>query len=864
MKICRIYTLRGPNVWSRSSVLEAWVDIGRLEDYPSNTLPGFNERLMAWVPSLVEHRCSIGERGGFFRRLHDGTYMGHILEHVTLELQTLSGSNMGFGRTRETGQRGVYKVVIKFEEENLARECLQSAYQLLLAAIEDRPFDVPATIKRLRDLANVVCLGPSTAAIVKAARARGIPSRRLEPGSLVQLGYGARQHRIRAAETDRTSAIAEGISREKDLTNSLLRELSIPVPDGRVVESAEEAWAVAEEIGLPVVVKPTNANHGRGVTIDLTTREQVLKAYEIALPEGDAVMVEQFVAGAEHRLLVVEGKLIAAARGEPEQVQGDGHRTVRQLVDELNDDPRRGDDWSSPLCKVELDPMAVLMLEKQGYTPDSVPPAGSTVLIHYNGEHLTDVTDQVHPECAATAILAARVVGLDVAGVDVIVRDIRRPLREQGGKIVEVNAGPGVRMHLEPQNGKPRPVGEVIVATLFAEGESGRIPIVAITGTNGKTIVTQLVAHVLRGVYDCVAEASSEGSFAGTTQIDEGECTGPKHARGLLLHPDVQAAALEVSCQGILEGGLAFDLCDVAVVTNLGEADHLGHHDIETAERMAWVKRSVVDVVKPQTGTAVINARDPLAASIAQYSRGNVIYFSDVSDDPLVAEHRLKGGRAVLVRDGRIVLVEGDQENSLGLLDRVPLTHNGKVRFQVQNVLAAVGALWALGIPAATILCRLESFAVTSSRTARFLPMTLEGVTVLCDACHNASALSMLAEALDTIPHRRRTIVYSAPGDRRAADLVRQGELLAANFDRVLLYDHQHAHKCPTGEIPSLLAKGLAVGGRATRVTQSASYAKAVQEAWTQREADELIVIQTGVAGGLAEVAAQLGWPAKT
>ena len=860
MEIRKIYTLRGPNVWSRSPVLEAWVDIGRLEDFPSNTLPGFNERLMAWLPSLIEHRCSIGERGGFFQRLQTGTYMGHILEHVTLELQTQAGSNMGFGRARETAERGVYKVVIKFEEENLARACLRAAHQLLMAAIEDRPFDVPATIKRLRELANVVCLGPTTGAIVKAAQSRGIPVRRLDSGSLVQLGHGAQQHRIRMAETDFTGAIAEAISKEKDVTNSLLREMSIPVPEGRVAESPEEAWAVAEEIGLPVVVKPTNANHGRGVTINLTTREQVIKAYEVALPEGDGVMVEQFVAGAEHRLLVVKGQLIAAARGEPEQVTGDGARTVRQLVDELNQDPRRGDDWSSPLCKVEIDPMAVLMLEKQGYTPDSVPRKGRTVLIHYNGEHLNDVTDDVHPECAAMAILAARVVGLDIAGVDMIVRDIRRPLREQGGKIVEVNAGPGVRMHLEPQNGKPRPVGEAIVATLFGEGQNGRIPIVAVSGTNGKTIVTQLVAHVLREVYDCVGEASSEGSFAGDNLIDSGDCTGPRHARGLLLHPDVQAAVFETSCQGILEGGLAFDLCDVAVITNLGEADHLGHHDIDAADRMVWVKRSVVDVVTPQTGMAVINAADPLAASIAQYSRGKVTYFSDVADDPLVAEHRLKGGRAVLVRDGVIVLAEGNWEAALGLLDRVPVTLGGKVRFQVQNVLAAVGALWALGIPVATMRQRLETFQPPPSATPRFQVLLQDNVTVLCDACHNFSGISALVEALDTIPHRRRTIVYSAFGDRRDADLVRQGELLAAHFDRVLLYDHQQAHKRPAGEIPALLAQGLAAGGRVSHIVQKPTYAEAVQEAWAQRQPDELLVIQTGIVGGLDRLAIQLGW----
>jgi len=724
MEIRKILVLDGPNVWSRSPALEAWVDLGPLEDSPSDTIPGFNERLAAWLPSLVEHRCSVGERGGFFERLRRGTYMGHILEHVALELQTLSGSVVGFGRTRETSQRGVYKVVIRFEEESLARECLKAARELLMAAINDRPFDVPGTLKRLRDLANLVCLGPTTGSIVKAAKARGIPVRRLDSGSLVQLGYGARQHRIRMAETDKTGAIAEAISKEKDVTNSLLRIMGLPVPEGRAVTDPEDAWAAACEIGRPVVVKPTNANHGRGVTINLTTREQVVQAYDVALPEGDGVMVEQFVVGAEHRLLVVAGQMIAASRGEPEQVIGDGRHTVRELVDELNRDPRRGDDWSSPLCKVEIDPTGVLMLEQQGSPPESVPPAGTTVLIHYNGELMTDVTDEVHPECAAQAVLAARVVGLDVAGVDVIARDIRRPLAEQRGKIVEVNAGPGVRMHLEPQHGKPRPVGEAIVATLFADGQTGRIPIVSITGTRGKTAVAKLVAHALRGVYGCVGLATSEGIFVGDSIIHRGEATGPAAVRALLLHPDTEAAVLETSAAGILHGGMGFDLCDVGVVKNIGQGDFAGLEEIDSPERVAWIKRSVVDVVTPQTGTAVLNARDPLTASMAQYSRGKVIFFADAADDPIAAKHCAEGGRAVLARDGQIVLAEGSGLSVLGPVAGIPAAGGPDASFHVQNVLAAVAALWALGVAPETAF-RPLSAAVnlgTTGTTRPFAP----------------------------------------------------------------------------------------------------------------------------------------------
>ncbi len=848
MRIIKIYTLHGPNVWSRSPVLEAWVDLEELKEAPSDSVAGFNDRLMSWLPTMIEHRCSIGERGGFFERLRRGTYPAHIMEHVTLELSTLAGSDVGFGRARETNVEGIFKVAVKFEEESLGRMCLREGLDLVLAAYYDRPYDVQDTIKRLKEHANLVLFGPSTGAIVRAARSRGIPVRRLDSGSLVQLGYGAKQHRIRMAETDKTSAIAEAIAQDKDVTKHMLRQVGLPVPEGRVVDGPDDAWQAAQDIGVPVVVKPTNANHGRGVTINLCTKEQIMKAYHVALPEGDGVMVEQFAVGGEHRLLVVDGKMVAASKGEPEQVTGDGTHTIRQLVDELNADPRRGDDWASLLCKVEIDAVAVLMLEAQGYTPDSVPDEGTTVLIHHNGELLTDVTDEVHPECAQAAVLAARIVGLDIAGIDMIARDISQPLREQRGMIVEVNAGPGLRMHLEPQHGKPRPVAEAIVATLFDEGETGRIPIVSITGTNGKTIVTQLIAHGLREVHDCLGVATSDGIQVGEHWLAEGECTGPKSARAVLLHPDVDAAVLETSRGGILRGGLGFDQCDVAVVTNIGEGDRVGQHDIESAERMVFVKRSVVDVVAPHVGVAVLNAQDALVASMAQYSRGLVTFFADNADEPLIVEHRAAGKRAVIVKDGQIVLADGAVETVLMSLAQIPATFAGRVRFQVQNVLAAVGALWALDVPQAKIVAGLESFQIEPERTGgRLNIVERDGATLLLDHCHNVSALRALIAALEVIPHQRRTVVYSAPGDRRNLDLVQQGELLGANFDRVIVYDHDDSHDRPVGEIPLLIKQGLDRGGRVHEVIEAENFEQGLRAAWTGRTAGELIVVQTGV-----------------
>jgi len=478
MEILKVLALRGPNIWANFPVLEAWVDLGELRDSPSDQLPGFNERLMAWLPTMIEHRCSIGTRGGFFERLRRGTYQGHILEHVTIELQTLAGTEVGFGRARETAKEGTYKVVVEFEDESVARACLAEARELCLAAVYDRAYDVAAAVKRLGNLNQEVRLGPSTRAIVDAAKARGIPWRRLSHGSLIQFGHGAKQRRILASETDRTGAIAETIAQDKELTRSLLRAVGVPVPQGRPVESAEDAWDAAREIGMPVVVKPQFGNQGRGVATYLTTCEQVRAAYDAARREGSSIVVERHLAGGDFRLLVVGHRLVAAARREPAQVVGDGRHTVAELVDQINSDPRRGNDHATPLSKIRLDPIAMGVLTEQGLTPSHVPPAGAKVLIRRNGNLSTggtaaDVTELVHPEVAARAVEAARVVGLDVAGVDVIALDISRPLEEQAGGVVEVNAAPGLRMHVEPSLGKPRPVGEAIIASLFPEAQVG-------------------------------------------------------------------------------------------------------------------------------------------------------------------------------------------------------------------------------------------------------------------------------------------------------------------------------------------------------------------------------------------------------
>ena len=509
MEFRKILALRGPNVWAKFPVLEAWVDLGDLKDSPSDELPGFNDRLKAWLPTLIEHRCSEGVRGGFFERLRRGTWQAHILEHVTIELQTLAGDDVSFGRARETSEDGVYKVAIEYLEEDLARACLAKGRELCLAAVHDRPFDVAAEVEALRSYAQKVRFGPSTGAIVEAARRRGIPIRRMTKDSMVMLGHGSRQRRIVASETDRTGAIAEAIAQDKDLTRELLRAVGVPVPEGRPVDDAEDAWAAAEELEGPVVVKPQFGNQGRGVATDLRTRDQVFAAFAAASEESSSIMVERFAPGADHRILVVGGKMVAASRREPAQVVGDGRSTIAELVAAVNRDPRRSDGHATALSKIALDAIAKAVLSEQGYATESIPTAGARVLCRRNanlstGGTAADVTDRVHPEVAARAIDAARVIGLDVAGVDIVALDVARPLEDQGGVIVEVNAGPGLRMHLEPSSGTPRAVGEAILDLMFPKGQDGRIPIASVTGVNGKTTTTRLIAHIL-----CKAPARS-------------------------------------------------------------------------------------------------------------------------------------------------------------------------------------------------------------------------------------------------------------------------------------------------------------------------------------------------------------------
>ena len=713
--ILRVTHLRGPNIWTYRPVIEAWLDIGELEDFPSNTIPGFYDRLVGLLPSLIEHHCSPGVRGGFLQRVQEGTWAAHIVEHVTLELQNLAGMQTGFGKARQTSQRGVYKVAFRTRQVDVGRAALHAARDLVVAVANDTPYDVATVIASLRDMVDSLCLGPSTAHIVDAATDRQIPHIRLTDGNLVQIGYGVAQRRIWTAETDQTSAIAEEIASDKDLTKSLLKACGVPVPEGQLVSSIEEAWDAAQDIGVPVVVKPTDANHGRGVFTNLTTQAEVVEAYHAADKEGNGVLVEKFIEGEAHRLLVVGRSVVAATRGKLQTVVGDGRSSVLELIDsQINSDPRCGEAEEFPLEPLVLskEPIAQMELSRQGLSGESVPLAGQTVLVKRHGDLAFDETDDVHPRVAAMACLAARVVGLDVAGIDLVAKDITRPLQDQGGAVIEVNAGPGLLMHLKPAEGKPRPVGKAIINHLFQAESSGRIPVVGITGTKNTGRIARLVAWLVHISGKHVGLACSEGMYLDGRQIVGADSTHWEAGQRLLINRSVQAAVFENPSKTILGEGLAYDKCTVGVVTDVSWQDHLTHFDILDAEQNYKVARTQVDVVLP-SGTAVLNADDAQAVEMAGLCDGKVIFYGLNAAHAAISAHLNAGERAIFLRDQTIVMAQGRDDVAL-----LPLSNLKPAKASKPDmVMAAVAAAWALNIPVELIAAGLRTFESSHKKT---------------------------------------------------------------------------------------------------------------------------------------------------
>ena len=807
MEVSRIRALRGPNLWSRHTAIEAIISCSESERAISN-IAGFEARLRERFPEIALLQPSVSS---------EIVSMAHALEYATLGLQAQAGCPVTFSRTAQTLESGIYQVIVEYSEEAVGRLALELAEQLCIAASDDTPFDLASALHRLREVDEDVRLGPSTGSIVYAAVARNIPYRRLTEGSMVQFGWGSKQRRIQAAETDRTSAVAESIAQDKLLTKSLLHAAGVPVPIGRPVDNPEDAWAAACEIEGPVVVKPQDGNQGKGVTVNLTGKEEIEAAYHVAAKISDEVLVERYLPGHDFRMLVIGDKLVAAARRDPPLVIGDGIHTVRELVDQVNSDPRRGEGHATSLTRIRFDSIALARLASDGLTAESIPAKGTRVILRNNanlstGGTATDVTDDVHPEFAARAIAAAQMVGLDIAGVDIVCTNVLRPLEEQGGGIVELNAAPGLRMHLQPSYGKGRAVGEAIVASMFADGDDARIPLVAVAGTNGKTTTVRLIASILGSKGLRVGMTSTDGVYINGKRIDTGDCSGPKSAKNVLFHPDVDAAVLETARGGVLREGLGFDRCDVAVVTNIGSGDHLGLSYISTVEDLSVVKRVIVQNVKQDTGIAVLNAADPMVARMADSCPGKVTFFACDRNHPVMAMHRAQGKRIIYLDGDSIVASEGGFEHRIPLSE-IPLTANGAIGFQIENAMAATGAGWALGLDWEIIRAGLAGFVNDAqSAPGRFNLFNYRNATLIADYGHNPDAIQALVNAIDKMPATadcQRTVVISGAGDRRDEDIRQQTEILGDAFDRVILYQDQCQRGRADGEVLALLQDGL-------------------------------------------------------
>ena len=845
MDVSRIRALRGPNLWSRHTAIEAIVSCSQAER-DIDAIDGFEMRLRERFPDIA--LLQPGHNG-------QGYSMAHILEFAALGLQAQAGCPVTFSRTAQTVEEGIYQVVVEYSEEEVGRLALEFAQALCRAAVDDTPFDVADALHQLRELDEDVRLGPSTGSIVYAAVARGIPYRRLTKGSLVQFGWGSKQRRIQAAETDMTSAVAEAIAQDKELTKKLLQSAGVPVPVGRPVDNEQDAWAAACEIGIErgiaVVVKPQDGNQGKGVAVNLNTREQVLAAFTVASKISDNVLVERYISGQDHRFLVVGDKLIAAARREPPMVVGDGKHSVRELVDRVNRDPRRSSGHATSLTKIRFDDIALARLATDGLTAESVPARGQRVILRNNanlstGGSATDVTDDVHPDFAARAVAAAQMVGLDIAGVDIVCKNVLRPLEEQGGGIVELNAAPGLRMHLQPSYGKGRAVGEAIIAHMFAPGDDARIPLVAVAGTNGKTTTVRLIASILGSNGLRVGMTSTDGVYIDNRRIDTGDCSGPKSARNVLFHPNVDAAVLETARGGVLREGLGFDRCDVAVVTNIGKGDHLGLSYISTVEDLSVVKRVIVQNVKPDTGVAVLNAADPMVARMADSCPGEVTFFACDRNHPVMAMHRARGKRIIYLDGDAIVAAQGSFKRRFALKG-IPVTANGAIGFQIENAMASIGAGWALGLSWETIAQGLAGF-VNDAATApgRFNRFDYRGATLVADYGHNPDAIAALVQAIDNLPApagSRRSVVISGAGDRRDEDIRQQTEILGDAFDRVVLYQDQCQRGRADGEVLALLRQGLANARRTTDVVEIHGEFLAIDTALEQLKAGDLCLI---------------------
>ncbi|MBZ0328518.1 MAG: cyanophycin synthetase [Altibacter sp.] len=854
MKIREINAMRGPNYWSvrRHKLIVMVLDLEEMEDRPSDKVPGFSENLKEMFPTMFSHRCSVGEPGGFFQRVDEGTWMGHIIEHIALEIQTLAGMDTGFGRTRDYGEKGVYNVVFSYIEENVGRFAAEAAVRICEALIVGEKYNMEDDIQKMRELREAERLGPSTGSIVEEAASRGIPWIRLNKYSLCQLGYGANQKRIQATVTSETSSIGVEIACDKEDTKFLLEQAEVEVPRGDIISRESSLEEACRYVGFPLVIKPIDGNHGRGITVDIQNYEEAVVAFHAAKEVSRRVIVEKFITGEDYRLLVINHVLVAAAKRTPAHVIGDGKSTVKELVDKVNEDPRRGYGHENVLTMITINDLTRTILKDAGYTEDSVIPEGERLILKdtanlSTGGTAEDVTDIVHPANVSMVERISKIIDLDICGIDIMTSDISQPLSETGGAVLEVNAGPGFRMHLAPTTGLPRNVAAPVVDKLFPNhGDTGRIPIIAITGTNGKTTTSRLMAHMAKMKGYRVGYATSDGVYIQNRLLMKGDCTGPASAEFVLKDPTVNFAVLECARGGLLRAGLGFHNCDVAIVTNVA-ADHLGLKGIHTIEQLAKVKGVVPETVLPG-GYAILNADDDLVYDMRRGINCNLALFSMDENNPRIQALQRMGGITAVYEHGYVTLCRGSWKMRIMKAENIPLTYGGKATFMIQNVLAAVLAANVRGISIEDMKVALETFIPSASQTpGRLNLFEFQNFSILLDYAHNAAGMEALKKFTDTMEATVKVGIIAGVGDRREEDTNAIGSIAADMFDEIIIRQDKRLRGRTEEELIKMLNDGIKMRDPKKKTTIIPSEKEAITYAVNNAKKGSLIILCSDV-----------------
>lgn len=841
MEIRRTRYFEGRNIYSYYPAVALEVDLGKYEGVSTKELPEFVRRVTEVLPGLKEHQCSLGFPGGFIRRMEEGTYFAHVLEHVILELQEMAGIGTKFGKARLI-EKSLYRIVYECKSKKAGLFLGREAVKLVLGLLEGSEIAIQSIVAQAKKIAREESFGPSTASIIAEAQKRNIPILRIGDNSLLQLGYGAKQKRVQATITGNTSCIGVDIACDKSLTKELLGNAGIPVPCGGIALQQDEAVAIAKRIGFPVVVKPYNGNQGKGVTLSIKSEEEVRKAFEVAKNYSTDIIVERYIFGKHYRVLVVNQQVIAVAQRIPANVVGDGVHSVEKLIEMENNNPLRGEEHEKPLTKIKVEPVVLMYLTRQGITLQTVPKKGEQVFLRENANLSTggiaiDVTDQVNKENIPLFLRVAKLIGLDIAGIDIVVKDIALPFVESGGAIIEVNAAPGIRMHHFPSVGKPRNVAGAIVDYLFPEG-NGRIPIIAVTGTNGKTTTTRLLSHILQQKY-VVGMTTTDGIYINDECILAGDNTGPVSSKAVLQNPDVEAAVLETARGGIIRGGLTYDWCDVGIVTNITD-DHLGLDGIMDLEDLAYVKSLVPETVK-KGGTTVLNADDSYTVAMAEKTYGNVIYFSMEPSNLVLRRHLCEGGKGVFCRDGVLVAADGNQEIEVCNIDRIPITLGGRAEHNIENAMAAFAGAWGLGFEMGAIIRGLQTFA---ENTGRLQICPVKDFKVVVDYGHNPAGFTRVLNAVKKFSPARLIGVVTIPGDRSKNTVIAAGKIAGKGFDYLVIKEDSDLRGRKEGEVASLLYQGAIAGGiKEENVVVIRDEKEAVEYALKQGRSGDLIVI---------------------